>query len=52
MHQADMKKQSFIKTKVMAWLVVVSVDKAGRIPHTDVISCTFENDDGDDVWQV
>jgi hypothetical protein len=50
MHQAEMKKQGFIKTKVMAQLVVVSVDKVGRIPHIDVISPTFERDDGYDVW--
>jgi len=29
-----------------------NVDKIGRIPHTDVISLTFEGDDGDDVWWV
>jgi hypothetical protein len=49
MHQAEMKKQGFIKNKVMAQLVIVSVDKVNRIPHTDVISPTFEGDDGDDV---
>jgi len=47
-----MKTLSFIKNKVMAWPVVASVDKASRIPHTNVISPTFEGDDGDDVWQV
>jgi len=31
---------------------VASVDKTNQIPHTDVISPTFEGDDGDDVWQV
>jgi hypothetical protein len=36
----------------MAWLVVLSVDKISQIPHTDVISPTFEGDDGDNVWQV
>ncbi len=51
MHQAETKRQGFIKNKVMARLVV-SVDKIGRIPHTDVISLTFEGDDGDDVWWV
>lgn len=30
--------------------MVASVDKASRIPHTDVISPTFERSDGDDVW--
>jgi len=34
----------------MARLVVASVDKTNRIPHIDVISSTFEGDDGDDVW--
>jgi hypothetical protein len=52
MHQAEMKRQRFIKKKVMAQLVVASVDKANRTPHTDVISPTFEGDDGDDVWWV
>jgi hypothetical protein len=47
-----MKRQGFIKNKIMAWLVVASVNKANRIPHTDVISPTFERDDGDDVWWV
>jgi hypothetical protein len=32
--------------------VVASVDKTNQIPHTDVISPTFEGDDGDDVWWV
>jgi hypothetical protein len=36
----------------MAQLVVASVDKASWIPHTDVISPTFEGYDGDDVWWV
>ncbi len=52
MHQAKMKKQGFIKNKVMIWLVVASVDKNSQIPHTDVISLTFEEEDGDNVWQV
>jgi hypothetical protein len=47
-----MKKQGFIKNKVMAQLVVASVDKVGWIPHTNVIPPTFEGDDGDDVWWV
>jgi len=36
----------------MAQLVVASVDKANRTPYIDVISPTFEGDDGDDVWWV
>jgi hypothetical protein len=32
--------------------VVENVDKAGQIPHSNVISPTFEGDDGDDVWRV
>jgi hypothetical protein len=32
--------------------VVANVDKTSQIPHINVISCTFEGDDGDDVWQV
>jgi len=52
MHQAKMMRQGFITNKVMAQLVIVSVDKVNHIPHTDVISLTFEGDDGDDVWQV
>jgi hypothetical protein len=36
----------------MARLMVPSVDKINQIPHTDVISPTFEGDDGDNVWQV
>jgi len=36
----------------MAQLVVANVDKANRVSHTNVISPTFEGDDGDDVWQV
>jgi hypothetical protein len=51
-HQVEMKRQGFIKNKVMARLVVVSVDKTNQIPHTNVISPTFEGDDGDDVWLV
>jgi hypothetical protein len=47
-----MKKQGFIKNKVMAQLVVASVDKVNWIPHSDVIPLTFKGDDGDDVWQV
>jgi hypothetical protein len=50
MHQANMKKQGFIKNKVMAQLVVASANKTSWIPHIDVISPTFEGDDGDDVW--
>jgi hypothetical protein len=47
-----MKKQGFIKNKVMQQHVVASVDKANWISHTNVISPTFEGDDGDDVWRV
>jgi hypothetical protein len=36
----------------MAPLVVASVDKANWIPHINVISPTFEEDHGDDVWQM
>ncbi len=36
----------------MARLVVASVDKTSWIPHINVISPTFEGDDGDGVWQV
>jgi hypothetical protein len=52
MSQAEMKRQGFIKNKAMARLVMVSVDKVNWTPHIDVISPTFEGDDGDDVWQV
>jgi hypothetical protein len=52
MHQAEMKRQGFIKNKVMARLVVASVDKTSWIPHTDVISPTFEGDDDDNFWPV
>jgi hypothetical protein len=47
-----MKRQGFIKNKVMAQPMVASVDKTSRIPHNDVISPTFEGDDGDNVWLV
>ncbi len=38
----------------MSWhdFVVANVDKANQIPHINVISPTFEGDDGDNVWQV
>jgi hypothetical protein len=36
----------------MAQLVVAHANKTSWIPHIDVISPTFERDDGDDVWQV
>ncbi len=52
MHQAEMKKQGFIKNKVMVQLVVANVDEACWISHINVISPTFEGNDGDDVWQV
>jgi hypothetical protein len=32
--------------------VVASGDKTSRIPHIDMISFTFEEDDGDNVWRV
>jgi hypothetical protein len=50
--QHYMKRQRFIKNKVMPRLVVGSVDKVNRIPHTNVIWPTFEGDDHDDVWRV
>jgi hypothetical protein len=46
MHQAEMKKQGFIKNKVMGRLVVASVNKVSQIPHINVISPTFEEDHG------
>jgi hypothetical protein len=50
MHQAKMKRQGFIKNKGMAEPVVANTEKANQISHTNVISPTFEGDDGDDVW--
>jgi hypothetical protein len=47
-----MKRHGFIKNKVMPQPVGASVDKANRFSHSNVISPTFEGDDGDDVWQV
>ncbi len=47
-----MKRQGFIKNKIKAQLVVINVDKVNWTPHIDMISLTFEKDDGDDVWQV
>jgi hypothetical protein len=44
MYQVEMRKQGFIKNKVMARLMVVNVDKISRIPHIDVISPTFEGE--------
>jgi hypothetical protein len=52
MHQAKMKRQGFIKNKVMVQLALANVDKANWISHIDVIPPTFEGDDGDDVWWV
>jgi hypothetical protein len=52
MHKTKMKRQGFIKNKVMSQLVVANVDKSNQIPHIDVISLTFEGEDGSDVWQV
>ena len=51
-HEAEMKMQGFIKNKVLTQLVVANVDKASWIPHTNVISPTFEGDDGDDLWRM
>jgi hypothetical protein len=42
MYQVKMKRQGFIKNKVMARLMVANVDKTSWIPHIDVISPTFE----------
>jgi hypothetical protein len=42
MHQAKMKRQGFIKNKVMIQLVVVNIDKINYIAHTNVIPPTFE----------
>ncbi len=36
----------------MARLVMASVDKVNWIPHNNVISPTFQGDDGDDVLWV
>ncbi len=47
-----MKKQGFIKNKVMVRLMVANVGKTSQIPHTNVIPPTFEGDDGDHVWRV
>jgi hypothetical protein len=44
-----MKKQWFIKNKVVAQLVVASLDKALLIPHNDVIQPIFGIKDGDNV---
>jgi len=52
MHEPKMKRQGFIKNKVMARLVMANVNKDSWIPHIDVISPTFEGDDSDDVWWV
>jgi hypothetical protein len=52
MHQAKMKRQQFIYSKVMARLVVARVDKTSQIPHTNVIPPTFVGDDGDNLWWV
>jgi len=50
-HQAEMKRQGFIKNKVIMWLVMASVKKVSWNPHTDVLPPTFEGDDGDDLWR-
>jgi hypothetical protein len=41
-----MKRQGFIKNKVMVQLVVININKVNQIPHIDVIPPTFEGDDG------
>jgi hypothetical protein len=46
-----MKRQRFIKNKVMAQLVAINIYKASQIPHTNVIPPTFERDDGYDVLE-
>jgi hypothetical protein len=52
MHQAKMKKERFIKNKVMVQLVMTSIDKINGIPHTNVIPPTFERNDGDKLQWV
>jgi len=52
MHQTKMKRQGFIKNKVMVWLVVANVEKVSLIPYINVFPPTFEGDDGDDLWWV
>lgn len=47
-----MKKQWFIKNKVVARLVVASLDKALLIPHNDVVQPIFGIEDGDNVSMV
>jgi hypothetical protein len=47
-----MKKERFIKNKVMVWLVMTSIDKINGIPHTNVIPPTFEGNDGDKLQWV
>ncbi len=37
MHQVGMKRQGFIKNKVVAWLVAISTEKTLLIPHANVI---------------
>jgi hypothetical protein len=41
-----------IENKVMARLVMASVDETSQIPHINVISPTLKRGDGDDVWRV
>jgi hypothetical protein len=52
MHQAKIKKQRFIKNKIMVQLVMINIDKVSGIPHTNVIPPIFEGDDGDNLWRV
>jgi len=47
-----MKKQGFIKSKVMVWLVVANVEKVSQILYINVFPPTFEVDDGDNLWWV
>jgi hypothetical protein len=52
MHQIEIKKQRFIKNKVMVQFVMISIDKVSGIPATNVIPPTFERDDGDNLCRV
>jgi hypothetical protein len=40
--QSKMKKQGFIKNKVMTRLVVINIKKANWISHIDVLPPTFD----------
>ncbi len=50
--QFEMKKQGFIKNKVMARPMATSIEKLSWISHTDLLPPTFEGNDGDNLWQV